>query len=64
MLMRESELAPHVMAYNQALMAYVPAEIRDAYQIRRDALVRYWLEHSPGAGSPASAAPAPGVAAR
>ncbi len=64
MLMRESKLAPHVMAYNQALMAYVPAEIRDAYQVRRDALVRYWLEHSPGAGSPASAAPAPGVAAK
>ncbi len=57
MLMRESKLAPHLTAYNQALMAYVPAEIRDAYQLRRDALVRYWLEHSSGAGSPASAAP-------
>lgn len=64
MLMRESQLAPHLMAYNQTLMAYVPAEIRDAYQVRRDAWVRYWQEHSPGAGAPVSAAPAPGVATR
>ena len=64
MLMRESQLAPHLMAYNQTLMAYVPAEIRDAYQVRRDAWVRYWQEHSPSAGAPVSAAPAPGVATR
>ena len=59
MLLRESQLAPHVLAYNRVLLGYVPAEVRDAYQVRRDALVRYWLEHSPLAGSAATPAPSP-----
>ncbi len=63
-LMRESTLAPQVLAYNQALTAYVPVEIRDAYEIRREELVRFWREHPIGAGSFASPAPSPGMATR
>jgi membrane protein required for colicin V production len=41
-LVRNSELAPRVLAYNEALMAYVPAQVKDLYGEKRDELMRYW----------------------
>jgi uncharacterized membrane protein required for colicin V production len=56
-LLRESMLAPHVLAYNHALVGYVPVEIRDAYQVRHDELIQYWLQHPIVPGTSASPAP-------
>lgn len=41
-LVRNSELAPRVLAYNEALMAYVPSQVKDLYGRKRDELIRYW----------------------
>ncbi|HXD89899.1 MAG TPA: CvpA family protein [Candidatus Binataceae bacterium] len=44
-LLHDSQLAPRVIAYNQALLAYVPPEVKQLYQQRSDDLMRYWNEH-------------------
>lgn len=41
-LLRDSRLAPPVLAYNQALVAYVPAQIKDLYEQKHEELIRYW----------------------
>jgi len=41
-LIRDSQLAPRVLAYNQALMAYVPSQVKDLYGQKREELMRYW----------------------
>jgi membrane protein required for colicin V production len=51
-LVRNSQLAPRVLAYNQMLMAHVPAELRNLYGQKRDELLRYWNAQNE---SPASA---------
>jgi membrane protein required for colicin V production len=52
-LLHDSQLAPRVIAYNQALLAYVPPEVKQLYQQRHDDLMRYWNEHkeNPAAAS-------------
>ena len=62
-LIRESKLAPRVLQYNQALLAYVPPQVKKSYEEKREQLVKFWneknenpaAEPSPtpsGAGSP------------
>jgi uncharacterized membrane protein required for colicin V production len=63
-LLRDSQLTPQVLAYNQVLLSYVPAEVRDAYQVRRDALVHYWTEHSIVPGLAPAPAPSSGMATK
>ena len=41
-LVRNSQLAPRLLAYNQMLMAHVPADLRNLYGQKRDELIRYW----------------------
>ncbi len=45
-LLRQSQLAPHVIEYYHSLVAFVPEEVRDAY-LRREADLRaYWKRHA------------------
>ena len=44
-LLRDSRLAPTVTAYDQTLLNYVPPEAMQAYQQKREELLRYWDEH-------------------
>jgi len=41
-ILRDSQLAPRVIAYNQALIAYVPPQVKQLYGEKRDELLRYW----------------------
>jgi uncharacterized membrane protein required for colicin V production len=41
-LLRNSEFAPRVLAYNQMLLAYVPPEVKRLYQTKHAELVRDW----------------------
>jgi len=41
-LLRNSQLAPRVLAYNQALLAYIPPQVKHMYENKRDDLYRYW----------------------
>lgn len=41
-MLRDSQLAPRVLAYNQALLSYIPPEARRLYEDKREELSRYW----------------------
>lgn len=41
-LLRDSRLAPRVLVYNQVLMAYVPAQVKQSFEERRAELNRQW----------------------
>lgn len=56
-LLRESRLAPEALAYNRMLLAYIPVEVRDAYQLRHDELMRYWLARAQEAAASPTASP-------
>ena len=42
-LLRNSVLAPRVLAYAQGLIGFIPPEIEGLYQRKREQLERYWL---------------------
>lgn len=42
-LLRDSRLAPQVLGYNQVLMAYVPPQVKKAYEEKRSELYRQWV---------------------
>jgi len=41
-LLRDSKLAPHVRSYNEALLAYVPEQVKTTYDEKREELYRQW----------------------
>lgn len=43
-VLRGSQLAPKLMVYNQALVNYIPDNVKVAYFEKRALLVRYWME--------------------
>jgi membrane protein required for colicin V production len=54
-MITDSQFAPTVLAYNEALLAYVPAEVKKEYETKREQVYRYWVDrkkapaHSPPA---------------
>jgi uncharacterized membrane protein required for colicin V production len=64
-LLRDSQLAPLLIAYNNALVRYIPQEAKSAYETNRDNLMHNWLVQEaqrtiarPGASPAASPSPA------
>jgi membrane protein required for colicin V production len=51
-LLRNSKLAPRVLAYNQAVLAYVPPQLKMIYGEKRDLLFRYWNGENQSPGHP------------
>ena len=47
-LLRDSKLAPRVLAYNQVLMAYVPPQVKVTYEQKRAELYRAWVLRDEG----------------
>ena len=47
-LLRDSKLAPRVLAYNQVLMAYVPPQVKITYEQKRAELYRAWILRDEG----------------
>jgi len=41
-LLQNSELAPGILSYDQKLLGYVPPQVKQIYQDKRDQLARYW----------------------
>jgi membrane protein required for colicin V production len=41
-LLQNSELAPGILSYDQRLLGYVPPQVKQDYQEKRDQLARYW----------------------
>lgn len=42
-LLKHSELAPPVLRYTDALIAFIPPEVKSIYEAKRNELTRYWL---------------------
>ena len=42
-LLRDSEAAPMLLAYDAMLVRYIPEEAKQAYQRNRDILIRAWI---------------------
>jgi membrane protein required for colicin V production len=50
-LMRDSQLAPQLMAYSQKIDGFIPEEAKQTYQRNRDELKKYWdQDAAKGAG--------------
>jgi membrane protein required for colicin V production len=45
-LLRNSEAAPMLLAYDAMLVRYIPEEAKQAYQRNRDILIRAWIEEA------------------
>jgi membrane protein required for colicin V production len=41
-LLRNSKLAARILSYDEALLDYVPVEVKQVYQEKHDQLVSYW----------------------
>lgn len=63
-LLRNSQLVPMLLAYNQMLVEYIPGDARIAYERNRDDLMRYWVQNAvKGASYAASPAASPSPSA-
>ncbi|HYB90241.1 MAG TPA: CvpA family protein [Candidatus Binataceae bacterium] len=56
-LLKESRLAPMLIAYNEMLVRYIPQEAKDAYESNRANLMRYWIIEASRTIAPAAASP-------
>jgi membrane protein required for colicin V production len=52
-LLQDSQLAPKILSYDRELMKYIPPQVKQIYQDKRDQLTRYWDAKD---GKPADAA--------
>jgi uncharacterized membrane protein required for colicin V production len=52
-LLQNSELAPKILSTDQSLLGFVPSQMRQVYQDKRDQLARFWNARR---DSPATAA--------
>ena len=41
-LVRNSELAPEILSYDERLLSYVPPQMKQEYEDKRNELARYW----------------------
>ena len=55
-LLRNSQLVPMLLAYNEMLVGYIPGDAQLAYERNRDDLMKYWVQN---AMKGASTAPSP-----
>ncbi len=60
-LLVNSRLAPRALRYNQMLLGYVPPQVKDEYERKRQELMREWSLkiESPEAPPPTAATPGP-----
>jgi len=64
-LLRNSQLVPMLLAYNEMLVGYIPGDARLAYERNRDDLMKYWVQNATkGGGSAPSPAAMPSPSAK
>jgi uncharacterized membrane protein required for colicin V production len=64
-LLRNSQLVPMLLAYNEMLVGYIPGDARLAYERNRDDLMKYWVQNATkGAGAAPSPAAMPSPSAK
>src|SRR6266481_2284389 len=56
-ILRNSQLVPMLLAYNEMLVGYIPGDAKLAYERNRDDLMKYWVQNgTKGSNSPPSPA--------
>jgi uncharacterized membrane protein required for colicin V production len=55
-ILRNSQLVPMLLAYNEMLVGYIPGDAKLAYERNRDDLMKYWVQN---ATKGADSAPSP-----
>jgi uncharacterized membrane protein required for colicin V production len=45
-ILRNSQMVPMLLAYNQMLVGYIPGDAQIAYERNRDDLMRFWVENA------------------
>jgi len=45
-LIRDSQLAPRILAYTQALVGYVPPQVKTLYEEKRAELIEFWTHEA------------------
>jgi membrane protein required for colicin V production len=58
-LLRNSEAAPMLLAYDAMLVRYIPEEAKEAYQRNRDILIRAWIAEASKRASGSTPADSP-----
>jgi uncharacterized membrane protein required for colicin V production len=62
-LLRNSQLVPMLLAYNEMLVGYIPGDALLAYERNRDDLMKYWVQNAMKGADSAQVATAPSPAA-
>jgi membrane protein required for colicin V production len=52
-LLRNSQLVPMLVAYNEMLVGYIPGDAKLAYERNRDDLMRFWVQNAMKDANPA-----------
>ena len=63
-LLRNSQLVPMLLAYNEMLVGYIPGDAKLSYERNRDDLMRFWVQNAMKGGNSApspAALPSPSV---
>jgi len=64
-LLRNSQLVPMLLAYNDKLVGYIPGDARLAYERNRDDLMKYWVHNAmKGADHVPSPAASPSISTK
>jgi uncharacterized membrane protein required for colicin V production len=64
-LLRNSQLVPMLLAYNEMLVGYIPGDAKIAYERNRDDLMKYWDQNATkGVGAAPSPVAMPSPSAR
>jgi uncharacterized membrane protein required for colicin V production len=45
-ILRNSQLVPMLLAYNEMLVGYIPGDARFSYERNRDDLMKYWVQNA------------------
>jgi membrane protein required for colicin V production len=53
-LLKQSQLAPHVLDYTDVILRYIPPELKTTYERKRRDLTRYWFREAWRDTSPSS----------
>jgi hypothetical protein len=52
-ILRNSQMVPMLLAYNEMLVDYIPGDAKLAYQRNRDDLMKYWVQNATKGANPA-----------
>ncbi len=52
-LLRNSQLVPMLLAYNEMLVGYIPGDAKISYERNRDDLMKYWVQNATKGADPA-----------